>query len=385
MGQGGYVPSSGVTMDLHAKNYISRRAFNGALVAAAGALAAPAYVRSALASSGELNMVSWSGYGFEPIFAAFEKSTGIKINFTGVETSGDFLGKAKEGFETGAYDVVEPTIDSLSQFTGPGLIQAWDPIAAGADGIDQAFLTGVVDGDLMAVPSAWGTEALTYSKAEAGLDAGAASLANLFDERFAGKVALRGYSGLVSAGRYLEAQGKLPKAFNDSFTDASAMDANWPVILEFAIARRKLVGSFWTTEAEAQDAFRKGGCVIGQTWDSSGFALSRDGAFGYVAPAEGAMAWLTCFVVTARAKNVEQATAWAKWLATPEGSALWASAYSANPCAVGAEANLSPEARAFLAEAYPGDARQNLWWWPEQPDWFVAKRDAYAEKFVAAT
>ena len=55
--------------------------------AGAAALAAPLYSKSALASSGEINIMMWSDYLPPDFLAAFEGETGIKVNYTGIPTS----------------------------------------------------------------------------------------------------------------------------------------------------------------------------------------------------------------------------------------------------------------------------------------------------------
>ena len=66
---------------------ISRRGFMKTTAAGVGALAAPALISSkALASSGELNFTGWAGYPTfaTDVFPAFEKATGIKVNYIDV-------------------------------------------------------------------------------------------------------------------------------------------------------------------------------------------------------------------------------------------------------------------------------------------------------------
>ena len=52
------------------------------------------------------------------------------------------------------------------------------------------------------------------------------------------------------------------------------------------------------------------------------------------------------------AKNLEQAYAWLTWFNSPEGSALWAEAFGANPVGKGAEDRMPAASKAFLAAAY---------------------------------
>ena len=104
-----------------------------------------------------------------------------------------------------------------------------------------AFLQGgaaaqaVHQGKRYGLTSVWGSEALTFNTKEAPLAFGTASLMDLFDDKYAGKLTLRAHSGLVAAGRALEAAGKLPHKFNDSFVDEAKMTANYDAILKFVL------------------------------------------------------------------------------------------------------------------------------------------------------
>jgi spermidine/putrescine transport system substrate-binding protein len=84
------------------------------------------------------------------------------------------------------------------------------------------------------------------------------------------------------------------------------------------------------------------------------------------------------------AKNIEPAHALAKWVSTAEGSAAWASAFSANPVGKGGIDLTSEGVKKFYANAYPGDALQKLWWWPTEEAWFIKQRGKYADNWKAA-
>jgi spermidine/putrescine transport system substrate-binding protein len=62
---------------------MSRRAMlKSALAAGAVGLTGPLYVRNALSSSGELNLLMWSDEFPDPVIPNFEKKSGIKVNST---------------------------------------------------------------------------------------------------------------------------------------------------------------------------------------------------------------------------------------------------------------------------------------------------------------
>ncbi|MCE2739393.1 MAG: extracellular solute-binding protein [Rhodobacter sp.] len=150
-----------------------------------------------------------------------------------------------------------------------------------------------------------------------------------------------------------------------------------------AIKVKSNIVQWWSGENEAQAGFRVNGGEIGLCWDSTGFNLRGEG-YGFVPPKEGAFAWNQGLVLMANAANPEQSHAFAKWISEPEGSALWATAFAANPVGKGAIDKMAPDVSAFYNAAFNDDAIQKLWWWPAQEAWFIAKRGEYADKFKAA-
>jgi spermidine/putrescine transport system substrate-binding protein len=371
---------------------VNRRTFLQGTAAGVGILAAPAIISTrALASSGELNFMGWAGYPVlaEKVFPAFEKASGIKVIFNEQPDQDAMFAQAKLSLQTGAIDVCEPTVDRIGGWASNGLVQGWDTGKLSLDNYLPGLADGpmgemaTIDGKRMIVLSVWGTEALVYSKTEAPTEYGKASLGDLFDPKFASKVCLRPHSALAAMGRWLDAEGKLPKPWVDGYKDEAVMKELWDIALAEAIKVKGNVAQWWSGENEAQAAFRTNGAVIGLNWDSTGYNLRSDG-FGYVAPKEGAFAWNQGFALMSNAKNVEQAHEFAKWVATPEGSSMWATAFSANPVAKGAIDLASQEVKDFYNAALPGDATQKLWWWPEQQAWFIKLRGEYADKFKGA-
>lgn len=371
---------------------VSRRSLLKGSVAGAGLLAMPAIIsRQALASSGELNFMGWAGYPglAEKVFPAFQQATGIKVNFTEQPDQDAMFAQAKLSLQTGAYDVVEPTVDRVAGWASNGLVQAWDtnkvPLDAYVPGLADGVLgeMATIDGKRMIVLSVWGTEALVYSKADFPTEYGKASLGDLWGPNLESKVCIRAHSSLAAMGRWLDSEGKLPKPWLEGYKNEETMKQLWDIALAEAIKHKANVVQFWSGENEAQAAYRTNGAILGLNWDSTGYNLRNDG-FGFIAPKEGAFAWNQGFVLMSNAKNVEQAHEFAKWVATPEGSAMWATAFSANPVGKGGIDKMDPEVTKFYNAAYPGDALQKLWWWPAQEAWFIKLRGEYADKWKAA-
>ncbi len=380
---------------MHANDRVSplnRRSFLKATALGAGALAAPALISAkARASSGEVNFMGWSGYKFDDLFAAFTKETGIKVNFLDQPDQDTMYAKCKVALQTGGVDFVEPTLDRVPAWVSNGIVQPWDLNKVKLDNYDPAFVTGSagsaaeVGGKRYYLPSVWGTEALVHSTAEAPMDYPSTTLAALFDPKFEGKVVVRGHSALAAMGRVLDEQGKLPKPFLDSYKDEASMRQVWDVVLAEAVKAKGNIAQFWNGENDAQAAFRTNGCTLGLCWDSTGYNLGKDGLpFAYVSPKEGAFGWMQGYFLLKNAANVEQATAFANFVSGAQGSAMNATAFSANPTGKGATAMMDPKVTTFYKAAYPGDALGKMWWWPPQDAWFLKLRGEYADKFKAA-
>ena len=368
---------------------LNRRRFLKTSAVGAGLLAAPAIISSkALASSGELNFTGWAGYPLftEKVFPAFEAATGIKMNFKELPDQDTMFAEAKVALEAGGIDMIEPTIDRWGGWNSNGLLGAWDPAKLAMDN----YLPGLADGAagtrsragdaLMYIPSVWGTESIVANMADAKLS-DPVSLGDLFNPE--NPAVLRPHSALAAMGRWLDAQGKLPRPWMDGYTDMAAMTELWDIALAEAIKLKGNVVQWWSGENEANAGFTANGATIGLCWDSTGFNLRNDG-FKYVAPVEGAFAWHQGFVLMKNAVNVDQAHEFAKWISTGEGSALWASAFSSNPVGKGSDKFMDPEVAAYYNGTFNDEALNKLWWWPDQSAEFIAKRTEYADKYKAA-
>ena len=102
----------------------------------------PWIVKDAFSSSGQVNFMGWSGYDFKEPFAAFQSSTGIKVNFLDIPDQDTMLAQCKLSLQTGAVDVVEPTLDRVPAWVSNGIVQPWDPNKLAMDNYEAAFVDG---------------------------------------------------------------------------------------------------------------------------------------------------------------------------------------------------------------------------------------------------
>lgn len=76
---------------LAARAFTRRTFVKGAAATGAIAVASPAYIKKAMSSSGEVDILMWSDYLPDTWREAFTKETGIKINFTGIGSNEEIL------------------------------------------------------------------------------------------------------------------------------------------------------------------------------------------------------------------------------------------------------------------------------------------------------
>lgn len=366
---------------------VNRRQF---VATSAAALAAPLVARQAMASSGTVRIFGWAGYVTPEMLAVFERETGVRPNFTPFATNDELFNQLRAN-NGGGFDVVWPTVDRVPNFVEFGLIQPIDESKVKWDRIIPSAVEGsknmgaVKDGKRFQVPLDWGTEGIAFDRDQSPLEYPTASFGDIWKPEMRGLATVRGHSGLVGLGLWMEAEGKLPGAMRDAFVSEEKMLPIYNAILAEAVARRANIMQFWNNENEAQGAFRVNGAAIGQTWDSTGAALAREGLpVGFVAPREGALAWMEGACLTSGATNIDQAYEFINWMVTPEAGAMFTNASSINSTALGADKLLTDDARAFFASAYPGDALDQLWWWPVQESWFVNRRNEFQDRFLAA-
>jgi len=161
------------------KKYLVTFALSAMVLAACGKkeeppapVAAPAPVASAPAPAPEpteekvLNIYNWPDYIPEGMLAAFEKETGIKVNYDTFETNEALHAKLVAG-STG-YDIVVPgSVFAKPQIEG-GLLQPLDktkiPNLANLDPAIMATLANADPGNKYLVPWAWGFTTVGINK-----------------------------------------------------------------------------------------------------------------------------------------------------------------------------------------------------------------------------
>ena len=372
---------------------LNRRGLLKASAATAGMslLASPFLTRRAMAQgSGTVNIFAWAGYLNDEILNAFKEATGITPNYTPYGTNDELLNQLRAN-NGGGFDLIWPTVDRVPNYVEFDLIQPLDESKIEVEKClpsaweNSTTLGAVVEDKRYQVPTDWGTEAVAFDTDQMPLEYGTASYGDIWGEAAEGMATVRAHSALAGLGLWLEAEGKLPRPFVEAFATPEAQTDIFDVILAEATARKANIIGLWNNENEAQAAFRVNGAAIGQTWDSTAATLAKEGLpVGFIAPKEGALAWMEGLSIPKGAENLDEAYAFINWFLTPEAGAMYSNATSINSTAVGSADLLSDEAKAFFAAAYPDDALEKLWWWPIQENWYVTKRNEYQDRFLSA-
>ncbi|NOC45452.1 MULTISPECIES: extracellular solute-binding protein [unclassified Ruegeria] len=359
--------------------------------AGAAALAAPLYSKSALASSGEINILMWSDYLPPSFIEEFETLTGIKVNYTGIGSNEEIINKMKATKGQG-FDIVSPTNNRSLQWEPLELLQPFDMNKVPIDLVNPAMAKIGTDawnfGDSGAhwLPHIWGTEGIAYRTDLWLPDGDAPSYGDVWSEANAGKTMGRAHSMMLGAGLYMERAGEMePGSVWAAYGDEDTMRKVWGQITDWCIARKDRIKLIWNDADTQKNGLLNEGVVVGQTWDGPPLALKSAGEpVHYQAPVEGAMAWVDGMSMPTGAANIDQVYAFIDFAyqAKPAGVAIDSHGY--NSPVLGADQYSGDTYKKNFAEAYPGDSLANLNPWPAEAPWYAETRTEFVNKFKSA-
>ena len=376
------------------KTRVSRRSvLKAGTTVGAAALASPAIVSEAFASSGEMTLMDWSDYWPDEMLAQFTKETGIKVNYIGIGSNEELINKMKASNGAGA-DLIGPTNNRSLQWEPLDLLQPFDMSRIPIDAANPAMARIGPDAwnfggrGVTWIPHIWGTEGMAWRVdkwAPARAD-GVPSYGEIWADENAGKTMIRAHSGMLCAGLYMEASGQMePGSVWAAYESEEKFRKTWDQIADWTIARKKNLKLIWNDADTQKNGLLTGGVVVGQTWDGPPLALKTAGEpVTYQAPAEGAMAWVDGLSMTKGAKNIDAVYELIKFAYVPENAGKAIDKHGYNSPILGADKFASPQYAKNFAEAYPGDALANLNPWPAEPPWYADIRTEYVNKFKSA-
>lgn len=361
-----------------------------ALQLGAAAFAAPVILRAsdALASSGSVKVFAWQDYIQPNIAEAFENETGIKLELTTYGSNDEAESTVRANGGKG-FDVVFPSITNASGYLDDNGDSFFAPVPGdvNSDAIipsflrDSATLGGVHAGDQILLPFNWGTEGVTLNRSSLAIDDADLSYGDLWRSEAKGKAAFRQKSVIMGTGLYLDAIGEVPSnRMLDVYKSEEDARRVWGEVAKWIIERKDSYGAFWNNATEATAAFKEAGCIIGQTWDTTGLLLNRENPdFVYRAPKEGIITWLDSVGMLKQAENKDQAIAFINFILKPEVGGMFANNTGYNSAVAGAAEFATPEFKQQFNDVYTADVLGNMWWWQADTPFFAPVRNEFVE------
>jgi len=354
------------------------------------ALAAPMILRAtdALASSGSVKVLAWQDYIQPNIAEKFEADTGIKLDLTTFGSNDEAESTIRANGGKG-FDIVFPSItNSASYVDGNGdsyfaAVPADVNVGAVIPSFlrDSATLGGQHNGEQILLPFDWGTEGITLNRKELDIADADLSYGDMFRPEAKGKAAFRQKSAIMGVGLYLDATGEVPSnRMLDVYKSEDDARRVWGKVAEWMVAHKENFGAFWNNATEATAAFKDAGCIIGQTWDTTGLLLNRENPdFVYRAPKEGIITWLDSFGMLKQAENPQQAVAFMNFMLQPEVGGMFANNTGYNSAVAGAAEFASEDFKRQFNEVYTEAVLSNMWWWQADTPFFAPIRNEMVE------
>ena len=375
------------------QNFNRRSFLKAGTATGAVALASPALVNEAFASSGEMTLMDWSDYWPDEMLEKFTAETGIKVNYIGIGSNEELINKTKASQGAGA-DLIGPTNNRSLQWGPLELLQPFDLSRIPLDAANPAMVKIGPDAwdfggkGVTWIPHIWGTEGMAW-RTDLYIPQspdGVPSYGEVWAPENAGKTMMRAHSGMLGAGLFMEASGQMePGSIWAAYESEENMRKTWGMVADWCIARKSNLKLIWNDADSQKNGLLNDGVLIGQTWDGPPLALKTAGEpVTYQAPAEGAMAWVDGLALPKGAKNLDAVYELIKFAYVPENAGKAINKHGYNSPILKADTFADANYAKNFAEAYPGDALANLNAWPAEAPWYADVRTEYVNQFKSA-
>lgn len=272
---------------------------------------APAPTDPAAPATGSLRVFAYGDTVSDPLIGGFRgQNPDLDLKTATFESVEAGAAKLTGGFET---DVVQPCADEYQPLIQQDLLRPIDP--EGIPNWDKlAFRDSegiaATDGLINFVPIAAGPQGIIYNTEE--VDDPPTSWADLFDPKYAGRASLDGGTWLTPI-----AEAGLAMGVEDpmNMDDQQVEEAK-----DFLIDHRDQFRSFARSSADKVNLFKSGEVVIADGGRGDTAQLQAAGQpVEWVAPDEGAMAWVCGLGITSDAGNIDAAYRLLNYFVSDEG------------------------------------------------------------------
>lgn len=263
------------------------------------------------ATSGEVNMYTWSDYYPEELVKKFTEDTGIKLNVDYYDSNESLEAKLRASDGAG-YDVVVPSDYMVEILANDGLLLEFDATSLPNGGnIEPGFLDVYFDeGRKFSTPYLYGTTSFMYDTDVIKEDL--TSWADYFNPpESAGRVGtMNDQTEVINAG--LRVTGG-----EFCTTDGAELQSVQDLLLDF----KPRVGTI--NSDGILERLANGEQAMAMIWNGAGHRAMQDRpSLKYVYPTEGIALWQDNFTIPVGAKNVDQAKTFLNWMLEPENMAV---------------------------------------------------------------
>jgi spermidine/putrescine-binding protein len=315
--------------------------------------------------SGTLRSFTYGDTASDAILAPFRRQNpDLELETATFDSVQEGSAKIAGGFET---DVVQACSDEYQPLLARNLLRPIDPAGIEAwDKLEFRDNEGVQAGDGLFnfVPIAAGPQGIIYNTEEVADPP--TSWADLFDPAYSGRVSIDGGTWLTPLAEAAMAIGiEDPMAMSDDQVEEAK---------QYLIEHRDQIRSFAESDADKFNLFKSGEIVIADGGRGSAAQLQAGGQpVEWVAPDEGAMAWVCGLGITADAENIPAAYKLINYFVSPPAQAMIARAglTVVNPAAMSkipedARATADPSSLAgVIAEVQPDNYQTWVRAWQE--------------------
>jgi putative spermidine/putrescine transport system substrate-binding protein/spermidine/putrescine transport system substrate-binding protein len=269
------------------------------------------------AAAETLRILAYEGYADQDWVAAFEKETGAKVNVVFAGSPEEMFAKM-QGSGGADYDLVAIDTSIIKRYKDNGLIQPIDESKIpNLHNLLPAFATihqTKPDGQRLAVPIAWGSLGLIYSKAE--FPTAPDDWNVLWDPKYKGRVLMGddGNNNIVNTAISLG----IKDPYHLTPEQQKAIKAK-------LIALKSNLLSYYSGGDEGVTLWLQNDVVLMTAFgELQQRELVRKGAnVGYLVPKAGAVGWVDCWGISAKAAAVGLAHAWINfWMNPSTGKAM---------------------------------------------------------------
>ena len=286
-----------------------------ALTACAGVTDSPDDSTSATgyteATSGEVNLYTWSDYYPEELIQKFTDDTGITLNVDYYDSNESLEAKLRASDGAG-YDVVVPSDYMVQILANDGLLLEFDSqsLPNGGNIKEEFFDVYFDEGRKFSTPYLYGTNSFMYDTAviTEELD----SWADFFNPP-----ASAGNVGVMNDQTELVNSALRVTGGDFCTTDGAQLQAAQDLLTEFK-SRVDTINSDGILERLAN-----GEQSMAMIFNGAGYrAMLERPTLKYVYPKEGVTLWQDNFVIPVGAENVDQAKTFLNWMLVPENMAI---------------------------------------------------------------